>query len=115
MLAITYLPELLASILSTDSLQDLSATGVLIYKRVHLVYIVVDYYVQSLLDCVVLGDLLGGERLGHGGLMDAFRRWRRRDGNGGFGGGTSAFEMREEVATVAFSYGLLRDFSVKDW
>jgi hypothetical protein len=100
-LSITYLPELLASILSTHSLQDLCATWVLIHKRVHLVYIAIDYYVQALFDCVVLGDLLGGQRLGHGGLVDAFQR-RRRDGNGGFGRGTSAFEERDEVATVAF-------------
>jgi hypothetical protein len=34
----------------------------------------------------------------------------RCDGNGGFGRGTSAFEEREEVATVAFGQGLLEWF-----
>lgn len=112
MLAVTHLPELLASILSTDSLQDLSATWVLIHERVHLVYIIVDYYVQSLLDCVVLGDLLGGERLGHGGLMDAFRQ-RRRDGNGGEVLRRLKCERRSRRSRLVRD--LWRDLSVKDW
>ena len=61
------LPELLAGILSSDTLQDLCATWVLVYKCVHLVNIVVDDDVEALLDCVVLGDLLRCEGFGHCG------------------------------------------------
>lgn len=81
----TYLPELLTSILSTHSLQNLGATWVLVDKRIHLVYIAIDYYVQSLLNGVVLGDLLGGERLGHGEFRgcatatEVRRRLKRRE------------------------------------
>ena len=81
----TYLPELLTSILSTHSLQNLGATWVLVDKRIHLVYVAIDYYVQSLLNGVVLGDLLGGERLGHGEFRgcatatEVYRRLKRRE------------------------------------
>lgn len=61
----TYLPELLTRILSTYPLQDLRATGMLFHKAVQLVYILVDNNVQPLLNCVVLGDLLRCELLGH--------------------------------------------------
>jgi hypothetical protein len=61
----TYLPELLARVLPTHSLQDLRATWVFLYKGVHLIHVAIHYYVQSLLDCVVFGDLLRGEGLGH--------------------------------------------------
>lgn len=43
----------------------------LIHKRVQLVYAAVDDYVQALFDRGVLGDLLGGERFGHGGGASA--------------------------------------------
>ena len=72
--ASTYLPELLARILSTHPLQDLRATRVLFYKAIQLVYILVDNNVEALLDCVVLGDLLRCELLGH------CERARRRSG-----------------------------------
>jgi hypothetical protein len=61
----TYLPELLARILASHPLQDLRASGVLLHKRVHLVYIVVDYNVQPFLNRRVLGDLLCCEGFGH--------------------------------------------------
>jgi hypothetical protein len=61
----TYLPKLLTRILSSNPLQDLGATWMLLYKAVHFIHVPIHYYVQSLLDCVVFGDLLRGEGFGH--------------------------------------------------
>jgi len=69
MMHATYLPELLASVLATDSLQDFRATWVFVYKCVHLVYAAIDDDVQTVVDRAVLGDLLRGERFGHGGVF----------------------------------------------
>lgn len=60
-----HLPELLASILSADSLQYLRSTWVLVYKATHLIYAIVDDDVETLLDCVVLGDFFRCEALRH--------------------------------------------------
>ena len=75
----TYLPELLTRVLPAHPLQDLRAARVLLYKAVQLVHILVYNYVQSLLDCVVLRDLLRCELLGHCG------RVRRRGARGAEG------------------------------
>ena len=79
----TYLPELLARVLASYSLQDLCATWVLVYERVHLVYAAINDDVETVVDRAVLGDLLRGERLGHGGVL------------GGSGGGAPGFAGRE--------------------
>lgn len=69
----TYLPKLLTSILTTDALQNLRATGVLVHEAVHLVDAVVDDDVQALVDGAVLLDVVGGELLRHAGLMRYMR------------------------------------------
>jgi hypothetical protein len=63
----TYLPELLARILASHPLQDLCATRVFLYECVHLVYVAVNDDVKTIVDRVVLGDLLRCEGFGHGG------------------------------------------------
>ena len=59
----------------------------LIYECVQLVYIAVDYDVKTVIDRVVLGDLLRGEGLGH-------CRWRCGVGASGIEGrmGLSPFD-----------------------
>ena len=74
----TYLPELLASILASHSLQDLRSTRVFIHETSHLVNIVVDDNVQALLDATGFLHLVGCELLRHCGLRWAgsgFEMW----------------------------------------
>jgi hypothetical protein len=62
----TYLPELLARILSTNPLQYFCTTRVFFREGIHLVYVVVDYDIKTVVNSVVFRDLLGGEGLRHG-------------------------------------------------
>jgi hypothetical protein len=60
-----HLPKLLARILSTHSLQDLGPAGMLIHESTHLVDIVVDDDVKTLLHRTVLFHFIGRDLLGH--------------------------------------------------
>lgn len=62
-----YLPELLRSILTRHTLQDLRAAGVLVNELGDVVDGRVDDDVHALVGIVVGGDLGGGEGLGHCG------------------------------------------------
>lgn len=66
-LSSTYLPELLARVLSTHPLQYLCTAGVLVDEALERVYAAVDDDVEALVDVLVIGDLLRGEGLGHCG------------------------------------------------
>ena len=59
----THFPELLARVLAADALQDLGSTRVLVDELGDIVHAVVDDNVETLLDRVVLGDLVLGNRL----------------------------------------------------
>lgn len=56
-----HLPELLACVLATDTLQDLSSSWVLVHELGHLVDTAIDDDVQTLVWGAVLADLAGGE------------------------------------------------------
>lgn len=62
----TYFPKLLRRILACHALEDLGATGVLVYKVGHVVDVLVDNDVHALVSVVVAGNVGGGEGLGHG-------------------------------------------------
>lgn len=70
----TNLPELLRSILPRDTLQDLSASGVLVDEIRHIVDVLVDDDVEALVGAVVRGDVGGGEGLGHFGFVSLVSR-----------------------------------------
>lgn len=72
----TYLPELLARILSTHTLQDLRTTGMLIHELGHVVHGPVDGNVQPVVDAVVGREIFGGEGLGH--LVERSETWIRQ-------------------------------------
>lgn len=62
-----YLPELLGCILSSDALEDLRTTGVLVDEVGHIVDAAVDDDIHALVGAVVGGDIGRGERLRHDG------------------------------------------------
>jgi hypothetical protein len=66
-----HLPELLARILAAYPLQDLCATWMLFHEWCHLVHVVVDDYVEALLDTRVLLDIFRCELLRHVGVIDS--------------------------------------------
>jgi len=59
------LPELLAGILATDSLQDLGSARVLVHELGDIVDVAVDDDPKALFDFVVRLDVFGGELLRH--------------------------------------------------
>lgn len=74
----TYLPELLAGIFAANSLQDLCAARVLVHETSHLIYIVINDDVQSLLNATRFLDIVRGELFRHGGwARSVFEAWYR--------------------------------------
>lgn len=63
----THLPKLLACIFPSNSLQDLGSTRVFVHETSHLVYVIVDNDMQTLLDTPGFFDIVGGELFRHGG------------------------------------------------
>lgn len=71
----TNLPELLGRILSSNTLQNLRATGMLVDEVGHVVDVLVDDDVETLIGGVVGGDVGGGEGLGHFGVFSVLFLW----------------------------------------